>query len=874
MHSDQSLRHIPEPGNASTYSKLRNSRKIILYFVIVLAALALASMITIVCIYYYQESKVFFQDDGQSQEYSEEATDDDYSLDQISGSTNKARPHGLDFALPDCPVGEDIEQREYTLISEIVEVFPRHAIACAGVISRWRFMASSSATFQALIFRQESGDDLTRWTIVGINDIPATEVKPTEISTYTVPTDDQISVEPGYVLGVAIDDTDNPRLNLDFSGTPATRYFYTYEDTHLAVGNSYTMTFGPSRSVVSLSAEVVKSVQDEPTTEESKQSTIEATTTKSHEDYTTTAPTTTNDGDTSTTAEDESTTDEFKHTTPEVISTTEPHDDYTSSPETTTIMTSEEHFATTAEDEPTIEESKHSTSQFKTTNEPQNDYTTKAETTTNDNYTSTTAEAIVPDQIRLIGGSNSNEGRVEVYHNGVWGTICDDHWDANDARVICRQLGLPYSSAHALISGFYGQGSGPIWLDNVACSGSENSLTECRHSDWGKHNCAHVEDAGVACIDGYSSMHSVRLVYSGTKSDRGRVEVLHNGIWGTVCDDYWDHQDAKVVCRQLGLPHEDAYAIDRAHFGRGSGPIWLDNVDCSGSEDSLDECHHAGWGNGNCGHGEDAGVVCAEVDWDMDRIPDLLNTSICGTQSFAQRIVGGQNSDIGEWPWAGMLQDSSGSFKCGATLINNEWAITAAHCRIHAHDIVFGDITRTPSSPDRQQSLVTAFCHPDYDRSFKDNDICLLRLETPVSYTNHVRPICLAVTDQEQYVYPTGTCYAIGWGNLEEEGVTANTLQEVATSLIHSNVCDNEYRNIREDITDNMICATTGTNSGQCYGDSGGALNCNDGTGLWHLVGVTSWGYGCAIIGYSDVMARVSRYSEWIYIITTIFSKQ
>uniref|UniRef100_A0A803T3H1 SRCR domain-containing protein n=1 Tax=Anolis carolinensis TaxID=28377 RepID=A0A803T3H1_ANOCA len=126
--------------------------------------------------------------------------------------------------------------------------------------------------------------------------------------------------------------------------------------------------------------------------------------------------------------------------------------------------------------------------------------------------------------IRLMNGTNPCSGRVEVFYNDTWGTICDAGWDLEDAEVVCRELGCgkPFK---ALGGAHYGQGSGPIWLESINCRGIKASLKECQKGGWGEHNCSHSQDASVQC-SGTCLSHSINLLQCLRNSKASRVGSL------------------------------------------------------------------------------------------------------------------------------------------------------------------------------------------------------------------------------------------------------------------------------------------------------------------------------------------------------------
>uniref|UniRef100_A0A8B9JUG9 Suppression of tumorigenicity 14b n=1 Tax=Astyanax mexicanus TaxID=7994 RepID=A0A8B9JUG9_ASTMX len=243
----------------------------------------------------------------------------------------------------------------------------------------------------------------------------------------------------------------------------------------------------------------------------------------------------------------------------------------------------------------------------------------------------------------------------------------------------------------------------------------------------------------------------------------------------------------------------------------------------------------------------------------------------CGTRPYrSSRIVGGEASSEGEWPWQVSLHVKGEGHVCGASVISDLWLITAAHCVQDTERLKYsqpdlweaylGLLSQSESSADTvQKSIKQIISHPEYDPRTYDNDIALMELNSPVTLNQNIWPICLPAASHE---FPAGLdVWITGWGQTREDGSTV--LQKAEVRIINDTICNQLMNN---EITPRMICA--GVLSGgvdACQGDSGGPMSSVDpDSGRLFLAGVVSWGEGCGRKNKPGVYTRVTKYRSWI----------
>ncbi|KAM6933186.1 transmembrane protease serine 5 isoform 2-T2 [Xenentodon cancila] len=266
-------------------------------------------------------------------------------------------------------------------------------------------------------------------------------------------------------------------------------------------------------------------------------------------------------------------------------------------------------------------------------------------------------------------------------------------------------------------------------------------------------------------------------------------------------------------------------------------------------------CRQLGYLRGSCITGKVIALQCFE----------------CGTRAKLPRIIGGVEATLGRWPWQVSLYYSN-RHTCGGSIITSQWIITAAHCvhnyrlpQVSSWLVYAGIVTRSSAKVAQHTGYAVEkiIYNKDYNHRSHDSDIALMKLRTPLNFSDTIRPICLP---QYNYDVPGGTqCWISGWGYTQPDGVhSPDTLKEAPVPIISTKKCNSSCM-YNGEITPRMLCA--GYTEGKvdaCQGDSGGPLVCQD-ENVWRLVGVVSWGTGCAEPNHPGVYTKVAEFLGWIY---------
>ncbi|XP_026149232.1 suppressor of tumorigenicity 14 protein homolog isoform X3 [Mastacembelus armatus] len=290
-----------------------------------------------------------------------------------------------------------------------------------------------------------------------------------------------------------------------------------------------------------------------------------------------------------------------------------------------------------------------------------------------------------------------------------------------------------------------------------------------------------------------------------------------------------------------------------------------DEASCEGSKSTCSEFSF------KCENGECVNKVNAECD----RVSDCADNSDeaycnCGTRPYKlNRIVGGQNAELGEWPWQVSLHFLTQGHVCGASIISEKWLLSASHCFVtnnpKNHDAAnwltySGMQAQFKQDGVERRTLKRIITHPDYNQMTYDYDIALLELNEPLKFSNTIQPICLP---SSSHVFPSGmSCWVTGWGALREGGQATQLLQKASVKIINDTVCNVVTEG---QVTSRMLCSgflAGGVDA--CQGDSGGPLACFEESGKWFQSGIVSWGEGCARRNKPGVYTRLTKLRGWI----------
>jgi hypothetical protein len=423
-------------------------------------------------------------------------------------------------------------------------------------------------------------------------------------------------------------------------------------------------------------------------------------------------------------------------------------------------------------------------------------------------------------EIRLSGGTAATEGVLEVAYSGEWRGVCDDGWTSTNSDVVCQELfGAGYRASTTTTS--YSTSSSEFWLDNVSCNGTESSLQECSHNGWGSHNCSASEHVWITCVDSSQTTGQGIRLTGGSAPQEGILEVQYSDIWRGVCDDGWSQTDTDVVCRELfGSSYTGMYETTTGT----SSEFWLSYVYCTGTEASLFDCTHDGWGNHSCSASEHLWITCI----------DSLQTTgqgirLTGGSTPQEGILEVQYSEI----WRGVCDD-------GWTDTNSDVV-----CRELFGSAYTGQYMTTTGTSDRfwlsyVSCTGTETSLFDCSNGGWGNHAC--------SSSEHVWISCV------ENSAPPGYDIRLSGGTVETEGVL-----EVAYSEEWRGVCDDGWTDTNSDVVcqelfgagytastttsyttssdefwlDDVSCTGTETSLEQCSHSGWGVENCGTSEHVW-----------------------------------------